>query len=149
LKERGITIQEELLMLPSNEENNDETEGTKTRTWQETLAIIWKHLLLTTPTDTKSTSSSSASASSKTDTDTYTDSSIIRCNMTANEIVQEISLLVQHQQKDRGDDDDDKTLPLQEVFVTGSLYLVGSFLTALGWNEESSPPSSSLSTMPS
>ncbi|OEU10331.1 hypothetical protein FRACYDRAFT_247318 [Fragilariopsis cylindrus CCMP1102] len=152
LKERGITIREELLS-DEGKKTDDDSEGeiegkmntkTTTTTWQETLAIIWKHLLIQSTADTKSTSASALVSSSQTrDQDS---SSIIRCNMTANEIVQEISLLVQQQQKrkDRGEDDDDDddsktTLPLQEVFVTGSLYLVGSFLTALGWTEESSP----------
>jgi folylpolyglutamate synthase/dihydropteroate synthase len=50
-------------------------------------------------------------------------------NMTAAQVIQDIS--DRHNQGDSG-----KRIP---VLVTGSLYLVGSFLNALEWEEESSP----------
>ncbi|OEU23251.1 Mur ligase [Fragilariopsis cylindrus CCMP1102] len=112
LKERGITIREELL-ADEGKKTDDDSEGeiegkmnTKTTTWQETLAIIWKHLLIQSTADTKSASTSA--------------SALVSLSQTR--------------------DQDSK------VFVTGSLYLVGSFLTALGWTEESSPTSPSPSS---
>lgn len=99
LEERGIPVRSELLL--GNEAS---------RTWQETLAIVWKHL----KTDISSVEGDS-----------------IRYNMSASQVFQEIQAL---QEKSR-----DSVKPTQ-VFVTGSLYLVGSFLTALEWSEESSPP---------
>ena len=53
---------------------------------------------------------------------------IVRCNITAATVLTELSTSMSA----KGDG------PL-EVLVTGSLYLVGSFLTAIDWNEESSP----------
>ena len=101
LEERGIPVRSELLL-------GNET----SRTWQETLAIVWKHL--TTRTDISSVEDDS-----------------IRYNMSASQVVQEIQTL-QEQSRDGAKP--------TKVFVTGSLYLVGSFLTALKWSEESSPP---------
>ncbi len=102
LEERGILVRKDLLL------------GDKTnRTWQETLAIVWKHVLV-------EASSSSVSFRQP-----------IFCNMSAAQILQEIN------EVSVGDNDSQPT----QVFVTGSLYLVGSFLTALEWSEDSSPQS--------
>mmetsp|Transcript_38618 Transcript_38618/g.38980 ORF Transcript_38618/g.38980 Transcript_38618/m.38980 type:complete len:201 (-) Transcript_38618:51-653(-) len=166
LTERGIQIQPELLVSvcdhdnDTDNNNNEEpaTTTTRTRTWQETLAIIWKHLVYN---DNKNNNENKNNNGRNT---------MIRCNMTATEIVQEIGPLVQkqkqkqkqqqnqHQHDERrqrqrrgsNNNDDDKhhdhehehdhnaSFTPQTVFVTGSLYLVGSFLTAVGWHEESS-----------
>lgn len=186
LEECGIPIRNELLILSDNERNKNDVITTQNtsrgeeereetpavaptateRTWQETLAIVWKHLLVktTTPPSTKCNSSLCNS-----DTKTMIDdddnamycgdnNSILRCNMTANEIVQEISFLQKQNEQEQqqqpqhtkrgcnsiaNDNDNDNDIchgnQVIEVFVTGSLYLVGSFLTALNWEEKSSP----------
>ena len=103
LEERGIPVRGDLLL--GDKEN---------RTWQETLAIVWKHL----------TAKESPAESSTSGIDS------IHCNMTASQVVREI------QEISAGINNSNPT----QVFVTGSLYLVGSFLTALEWSEESSSP---------
>ncbi len=105
LEERGIPVRSELLLRTNK----------PSRTWQETLAIVWKHLTL--PAD----------SSSSGDGDDF-----IRCNMSACQVLEEIQAMQEQSNSD--------SKPSQ-VFVTGSLYLVGSFLTALDWSEESSPSS--------
>ena len=57
----------------------------------------------------------------------------IRCNMNAKQVLED--LLSESRTEFRGTEPR-RRIP---VFVTGSLYLVGSFLDALGWAEESSP----------
>ena len=119
LEERGIRVRSEL--LSGNKE---------TRTWQETLAIIWKHL--TAQSDTTATGSMlepSGRHTNATIVDDEDDS--IQYNVTACQVLKEI------QDRQIGGDGSQH---VTQVFVTGSLYLVGSFLTALEWSEESSPP---------
>lgn len=119
LEERGIRVRSEL--LSGNKE---------TRTWQETLAIIWKHL--TAQSDATATGSMPETSGSHTNTTTVDDEDdSIQYNVTASQVLKEI-----RDQSIDGDGSQHAT----KVFVTGSLYLVGSFLTALEWSEESSPP---------
>jgi folylpolyglutamate synthase len=63
-----------------------------------------------------------SSASSTSSNSSHQDLEQVECNMTASEVLADMA--------------DNAAL---EVLVTGSLYLVGSFLTAIDWNEESSP----------
>jgi len=119
LKERGIPIRDELVASYLEKESSplrlEKGEETAT-TWQETLAIIWRHLTAK-------------------GFDTDADTCPVRCNATASQILDE--LLIPQQDLKQRDREEAATM---NVFVTGSLYLVGSFLTALGWKEESSPP---------
>jgi folylpolyglutamate synthase len=52
----------------------------------------------------------------------------VQCNVTAKQVMEDLAA--------SSTTTSDNTA---EVLVTGSLYLVGSFLTAMEWNEESSP----------
>eukprot|EP00532_Pseudo-nitzschia_australis_P017516 CAMPEP_0168268218 /NCGR_PEP_ID=MMETSP0141_2-20121125/13571_1 /TAXON_ID=44445 /ORGANISM="Pseudo-nitzschia australis, Strain 10249 10 AB" /LENGTH=661 /DNA_ID=CAMNT_0008208571 /DNA_START=120 /DNA_END=2105 /DNA_ORIENTATION=+ len=129
LEERGIVIRDELLLPVKGE-------STTTRTWQETLAIVWKHLITATTTTNNNNNSN-------VDDKTYnTPEDVIFCNMAASQILNDIISMPQETQDDddkpTGSDDD--STATSRVFVTGSLYLVGSFLTAMDWKEESSPP---------
>jgi len=126
LAERGILVRDDLLSS-LNLPPSSETANAATRTWQETLAIVWKHIA-TKPIQTKSPSDDNNKTSVAIDDH-------IRCNLNAVQVLKEISTLIQEEAQ--GVDEASQTT---RVFVTGSLYLVGSFLTALGWNEESSPP---------
>jgi folylpolyglutamate synthase len=121
LEERGIRVRSELLS------------GNKaTRTWQETLAIIWKHLTAQTVAAATATGSMPETSGSHAITSIVADEDdSIRFNVTASQVLKEL--------QDRSIDGDGSQHATQ-VFVTGSLYLVGSFLTALEWSEESSPP---------
>ena len=56
-------------------------------------------------------------------------SSSVVCNMTASQVLEDLPKT-----------QSSKDGATAQVFVTGSLYLVGSFLTALGWSEPSSQP---------
>lgn len=86
-------------------------------TWQETLGIIWKHVtadVVPPPTVSASTNGRHMKHYSVP----------LICNKSASEIIRELSASI---------------LEPTEVLVTGSLYIVGSFLTALEWSEDSSP----------
>jgi folylpolyglutamate synthase len=113
LMEHGIPIRPELL---------PKTLDQAKVTWQETLASIWKHLTYDVTHNVESALS--------------TDNSIY-CNMTATQVLQELSSIAESQSTNPKDLEAPEP-PLQ-VLVTGSLYLVGSFLAALEWTEESSP----------
>jgi folylpolyglutamate synthase/dihydropteroate synthase len=97
-------------------------QGREVETWQETLGILWKHVMASvTPPP------SEIAASNHRHTQHY--SIPIICNKTASEILQDLATTI---------------IEPTEVLVTGSLYIVGSFLTALEWKEESSEDRSSL-----
>lgn len=87
-------------------------------TWQETCASIWRHLTY-----------SKVSAAS----DQISPRSIdkLRYNLTVGEVLNE---LVKY---DNIQNDSSNTT--KNVLVVGSLYLVGSFLNAMEWKEDSSP----------
>lgn len=109
LKAAGIPVQEgwiaEVRTHPDKE------------TWQETLGIIWKHLMSKVPP-----SLARPGASPGRHTQHYRVP--MTCNKSAAEIVKELSTSI---------------IEPTEILVTGSLYIVGSFLTALEWSEEASP----------
>lgn len=86
-------------------------------TWQDTLASIWKHVTLEDGI-TRGDGTAAPPCS-------------IFCNMSAAQVLQELSSI-------EGDGTEATSAP-PDVLVTGSLYLVGSFLSELEWTEESSP----------
>ena len=101
-----------MVPLPSDETviNSSDTTTTTTTatTWQETLATLWKHL-----PNNKSHGE-------------------VTWNVTAQQAMDDIILRSSHNNNNQK-----KNHPPQ-VLVTGSLYLVGSVLTAIGWSEPSS-----------
>lgn len=86
--------------------------------WQETLGILWKHVML---------SAAKQAALNGRHTSHY--AAPLVCNKYASQIVHELSTTI---------------IEPTEVLVTGSLYIVGSFLAALDWNETSSHDKSAL-----
>ena len=97
---------------PKQEEREkDEIMNEKNVSWQDTLGMLWDHIM-----EKKSSNDDGNDGKSV----------VIKCNLTASQALDDIL------KNDGGDYH-------VEVLVTGSLYLVGSFLTALGWKEESSP----------
>eukprot|EP00536_Pseudo-nitzschia_multiseries_P009675 jgi/Psemu1/201299/e_gw1.277.91.1 len=110
LDERGIPIRNELLLPPTppTQVDGEAPPSAAARTWQETLACVWRHLTLTDDDNNDNDNNNDNNTSS------------------GNAI--------------KGDDDVSTTKETTQVFVTGSLYLVGSFLAAMDWKEESSPP---------
>lgn len=96
--------------------------GAEKETWQETLGILWKHVMasVTAPP-------SELAAHNHRHTQHY--SIHMTCNKRASEILHDLTT---------------NSIQPTEVLVTGSLYIVGSFLTALDWKEEGSPDRSDL-----
>jgi folylpolyglutamate synthase len=94
-----------------HEQQDDVTKDDKSgaMTWQDTLAGVYRYL------------------STKDETAANSDKMVIHTNLSATEVVEDLH---GHFQTTDG--------RLVPVFVTGSLYLVGSFLKALNWKEESS-----------
>jgi len=136
LEERGIRIRPELLLLlgDANGDANGDTNGdanaaATVRTWQETLAGVWRHLTEDDECASAAESESAAAAASHSESSS---SNAIVCNRTAREVLDD---LLSATPESGGDD----SSPTTQVFVTGSLYLVGSFLAAMDWKEESSP----------
>jgi folylpolyglutamate synthase len=80
-------------------------------TWQETLGVVWKHL-----EEEKEPSNNNSCGNQE------SRGQVLKCNMTASQVLVDLSGHAS-----------------LEVLVTGSLYLVGSFLTAIDWEEQSSP----------
>ena len=107
LEREGIPIKTEL--LPKEEKKEDAGGATTIVTWQRTLESIWKHL-----------EASTTSASS-------TSTAVTAANMSVKEALAEI--------EDMSSNDDTDTVEKVEVFLTGSLLLVGSALAAIGWSE--------------
>jgi len=126
LEERGIRIRPELLLL-LGDANGDANAAATVRTWQETLAGVWRHL-----TEDDECASGSAAESAAESHSKSSSSNAIVCNRTAREVLDD---LLSATPESGGDD----SSPTTQVFVTGSLYLVGSFLAAMDWKEESSP----------
>jgi folylpolyglutamate synthase/dihydropteroate synthase len=94
-----------------HEQQDDVTKDDKSgaMTWQDTLAGVYRYL------------------ATKDETAANSDKMVIHTNLSATEVVEDLH---GHFQTTDG--------RLVPVFVTGSLYLVGSFLKALNWKEESS-----------
>jgi folylpolyglutamate synthase len=90
--------------LPADVMMGSSNTATTTPTWQETLAILWKHL----PNNNNNKSHNGE----------------VTFNVTAQQAMDDIL--------------SKSEMENPEVLVTGSLYLVGSVLTAIGWSEESS-----------
>jgi folylpolyglutamate synthase/dihydropteroate synthase len=78
--------------------------------WQDTLEILYQHIVDSYDRPIKG-------------------KELTLTNLTSTQVIQDIQL--RHKQEDN-------TKPIP-VLVTGSLYLVGSFLNALEWEEETSP----------
>jgi folylpolyglutamate synthase len=83
-------------------------------TWQDTLQVVYRHLVHSY------------------DLGYPSEKELIQANMTSAQVILDL--------KERFKSNKESTRPTP-VLVTGSLYLVGSFLNALNWQEESSPPS--------
>jgi folylpolyglutamate synthase len=126
----GMEIKKELLIATnaSDEDGEESQQSSTQRTWQETLGCIWNHLTYDDSSDDGD--------------DTTTATPNIQCNVSASDVLMDIAQQRQRQQQEESastttnNEGNSSRIP---VFVTGSLYLVGSFLTALGWEEESSP----------
>ncbi len=106
LEQANIPVNEEWVESIREHHTSCETE-----TWQETLGILWKHLVV-------------LSASSELTLRHASHYGVpLICNKTSREIVDELGTTISEP---------------TDVLVTGSLYIVGSFLTALDWIEQSS-----------
>mmetsp|Transcript_32691 Transcript_32691/g.77043 ORF Transcript_32691/g.77043 Transcript_32691/m.77043 type:complete len:181 (-) Transcript_32691:300-842(-) len=134
LEERGIRIRPELLLL-LGDANGDANAAATVRTWQETLAGVWRHLTeddeCASAAESESAAESATAAASASHSESSSSNAIV-CNRTAREVLDD---LLSATPESGGDD----SSPTTQVFVTGSLYLVGSFLAAMDWKEESSP----------
>lgn len=115
LEEAGMTVKEHWISATRSDPEKE--------TWQETLGIIWKHVVA----NLVPLSPSVAAATNARHMQHY--AAPLVCNKRAMEIVKELSTTI---------------IEPTEVLVTGSLYLVGSFLKALEWSEEPSHDVSSL-----
>lgn len=114
LEEANMEVREDLI--------SSVLHGAEKETWQETLGILWKHVVASgTPPP------STIAANNHRHTQHFSIHMIY--NKTASKILEELATTI---------------IEPTEVLVTGSLYLVGSFLTALGWREELSADKSNL-----
>jgi folylpolyglutamate synthase len=95
-----VELLEQAGIAPIQSDELGSSSDTTTTTWQETLAILWKHL-----------PNNKAHGQ-------------VTFNVTAQQAMDDI---LANEETENA-----------EVLVTGSLYLVGSVLTAIGWSEESS-----------
>jgi folylpolyglutamate synthase/dihydrofolate synthase len=117
LTEAGIAVQSELLpeqeqQVDSKDDNDNGRRPSSSSSWPLTLASLWKHL------ERQQHSGESATAAAMD----------VACNLTVAEALERCTRMGAQQQASR-----------IEVFVTGSLYLVGSALDAIQWEEESAP----------
>ena len=112
LEQANIPVNEEWVESIREHHTSCETE-----TWQETLGILWKHLVvLSTSSELTLRHASHYGVP-------------LICNKTSREIVDELGTTISEP---------------TDVLVTGSLYIVGSFLTALDWIEQSTTDKSAL-----
>ncbi|KAG7348869.1 bifunctional folylpolyglutamate synthase/ dihydrofolate synthase [Nitzschia inconspicua] len=119
LQERGIEIQPNLVVASQGCDDEDKNNR---HAWQDTLATIYQHLV----------------ASYHVGYPSYKEV-VIQTQMTSAEVIHDI-----HEQYPRRTGTTTTATTIETspipVLVTGSLYLVGSFLDALEWEEETSPP---------
>ena len=113
LEEANIPVNEEWVQSIREHHTSGETE-----TWQETLGILWKHLVVLSTTTSEMTLRHASHYAVP-----------LICNKSSLEIVSELGTTISEP---------------TDVLVTGSLYIVGSFLTALDWVEQSSTDKSAL-----
>jgi folylpolyglutamate synthase len=111
LEEANIAVHDDWVNSIRKQRGGEET-------WQETLGILWKHLV---PPSSRKVLAHGGHVSHH--------AVPLVCNKISREIIRDLSTT---------------SIEPTEVLVTGSLYLVGSFLTALDWSEESSPDQSAL-----
>lgn len=106
-------LQSEEMLLPEKL-RNVQSASNSTETWQDTLGILWRYL--------ESSPRSSEECGGDSQETPFT--SKITSNKMASQVVHELT---------------EHVAETTEVLVTGSLYLVGSFLEAIEWREGSSP----------
>ncbi|KAG7374947.1 bifunctional folylpolyglutamate synthase/ dihydrofolate synthase [Nitzschia inconspicua] len=126
LQEQGMELQPHLVVSSQGEDKEGNDNKSRCHAWQDTLATVYQHLV--------------ASRNVGYPDGTTSAEVVIHTQMTSAEVIQDIRK--QYQNNTSGETTTTTTCEAQPipVLVTGSLYLVGSFLDALKWEEESSPP---------